>query len=97
MQLAASGKEKPRFYLDCGTEDVSLHRANSDFKDLLLNLDYEVVWDSCPGLHDRAFWNVSLKKAMDFLPVEKLDYRSDSPALKAMHVMNSAMVEKMKI
>lgn len=96
-QLAASGKEKPKFYLDCGTEDVSLHRANSDFKDLLLNLGYEVVWDSRPGLHDRAFWNVSLQKAMEFLPVEKLEYQPDSPTQKAMERQNGAMVEKMKI
>lgn len=96
-KLAESGKEKPKFYLDCGTEDVSLYRANTDFKNLLLELGYDVTWDSRPGLHDRAFWDDSLKKAAEFLPIQKLEYRSDSPIAHANRVMNEAMVRKMEV
>lgn len=94
-RLAASGKERPAIYMDCGTEDVSLYRANRDFKDRLIGLGYDVTWDSRPGGHDMRFWNDSLRKAMAFLPVNKLAYAADSPAAERLSRMNRAMVEKM--
>ena len=93
--LAASGKEKPKIYMDCGTEDASLYKANLEFKDLLLKLNYRVTWDSRPGFHDNAFWNNSLKKAADFLPVRKLEYAPDSPRNRQLKRMNEAMTRKM--
>lgn len=94
-KLAVSGQEKPVIYMDCGTEDVSLYRANSAFKDLLLELGYDVTWDSRSGLHDMRFWNDSFVKAAEFLPVEKLEYKESSPMLYRLKVMNEAMVRKM--
>lgn len=66
---------------------LHLH-CKSAFKNLLLELGYDVTWDSCPGLHDNVFWNDSLKKAADFLPIEKLEYAPDSPMNRKLRVMN---------
>ena len=95
QRLAASGKVMPKIYMDCGTEDISLYKANLDFKDLLLELGYDVTWDSRPGLHDNVFWNDSLKKAADFLPIEKLEYTQDSFINRKLKTMNEAMTQKM--
>lgn len=94
-KLAASGKVKPKIYMDCGTEDISLYEANLDFKNLLLELGYDITWDSRPGLHDNVFWNDSLKKAADFLPIEKLEYTQDSFMSRKLKTMNEAMIRKM--
>jgi len=95
-RLAVSGKEKPIIYMDCGTEDVSLYRANSLFKDKLLGLSYDVTWHSRPGQHDMKFWNDSFWKAAEFLPVERLTLREDGPTAQRLARMNEAMVRKMK-
>lgn len=94
-KLAASGKEKPVIYMDCGTEDVSLYRANAEFKDKLLALQYDVTWDSRPGGHDMNFWNDSLRKVAEFLPLEKLAFSDNSPTVRRLAHMNEAMTRKM--
>ena len=94
-KLAASGKEKPKIYMDCGTEDVSLYQANADFKDRLLSLGYEVTWDSRSGGHDGKFWSESFCKAAAYLPVEKLELAPDSPSAARLTRMNAAMTRKM--
>lgn len=95
VRLAASGKERPSIYMDCGTEDTSLYRANLAFKDKLLELGYHVIWDSRPGKHDMRFWNDSFWKAMDFLPVEKLEFAPGSQTVRRLTRMNEAMTKKM--
>lgn len=95
LKLAVSGKAKPKIYMDCGTEDVSLYEANLDFKNLLLKLGYDVTWDSRPGLHDNVFWNDSLKKIGNFLPIKKLEYAPNSLIQKKQKTMNEAMTRKM--
>lgn len=94
-RLADSGKEKPKIYMDCGTEDYSLYAANLVFKDMLVQLEYEVTWDSRLGGHDMKFWNDSFRKAVDFLPVERLEYAPDSPIMRRLSKMNAAMTQKM--
>ena len=94
-KLAGSGEKKPAVYMDCGTEDVSLYQANTAFQDLLTGLGYQVVWDSRLGGHDSAFWNDSLKKAVEFLPVEKLELKEGSPMAARLEKRTEAMVRKM--
>lgn len=94
-KLASSERAKPKIYMDCGTEDVSLYQANLDFKNLLQKFGYDVTWDSRSELHDNVFWNDSLKKAADFLPIEKLEYTPDSLMNRKLKVMNEAMTRKM--
>ena len=95
--MALSGEKKPVIYMDCGTEDESLYQANTAFKDLLLELGYQVVWDSRPGGHDSAFWNDSLRKAVEFLPVEKLELKAGSPMAARLEKRTEAMTRKMTL
>lgn len=96
-KLARSGGRKPVIYMDCGTEDESLYEANTAFRDLLLELGYQVVWDSRPGGHDSAFWNDSLRKAVEFLPVERLELKAGSPMAARLKKRTEAMVRKMTL
>lgn len=93
--LARSGGEKPKFYIDCGTEDVSLYRANLAFKDKLLSLGYDVTWDSRPGGHDMDFWNDSIVKAFQWLPIQKLALDPKGERARQLKRMNDAMTRKM--
>ena len=81
-------QEKEPIKKEASNEKVIFVSSKSGFKDLLLELGYDVTWDSCPGLHDNVFWNDSLKKAADFLPIEKLEYAPDSPMNRKLRVMN---------
>ena len=94
-RLAASDLQKPRIYMDCGTEDVSLYKANSAFCKLLKDLGYEVNWDSRPGGHDTIFWNDSLRKAAQWLPIELLTMKPDSPYMQKEKIRTDAMTRKM--
>ncbi len=94
-KLAASGKEKPKIYMDCGTEDVSLYKANTDFKDLLIELGYDVTWNSRPGRHDNEHWNGSVKRAAEFLPVERLEFAADSAMNRAINIVSESQIRKM--
>lgn len=94
-QLADSGKEKPKIYMDCGTEDVSLYAANVKYKDELIALGYDVTWNSRPGRHDAAFWNDSLYCTAKFLPIERLEYAPDSELLRRQMRISEAQTRKM--
>lgn len=62
---------------------------------MLVQLGYEVTWDSRLGGHDMKSWNGSFRKAVEFLPVEKLEYAPDSPIMRRLSKMNAAMTQKM--
>ena len=63
------GKELPKFYLSCGTEDM-LMPSNIAFRDELVRRGADVTWDEQPGGHDWDFWDAQLKKMLDWLPLE---------------------------
>ena len=67
-RLAASGGPKPRIYTTCGTED-SLYPPNEAFAAKLKELGYDVTWESRPGSHTWDFWEESLKRTLDWLPL----------------------------
>lgn len=81
--------------MDCGTEDVSLYAANTKFKDELIALGYDVTWNSRPGGHDAAFWNDSLYRTADFLPIRRLEYEPDSEMLRLQKQISEAQIQKM--
>lgn len=87
--------DKPRFYVDCGTEDESLIAANQKFKDKLQELGYEVTWESRPGTHSWEFWDESIRKALQWLPVEPLPETEKNPYVKKEKIMREAMLRKM--
>ena len=67
-RLAASDRPKPRIYTTCGTED-SLYPVNAAFAEKLKRLGYDVTWESRPGAHTWDFWEESLKRTLDWLPL----------------------------
>lgn len=89
--VAASGSTKPRFYIDCGTEDPWLYRENQAFVKLLRSLDYDVIWNSRPGTHSWDFWETSIRKALDWFPVSPMEAGENNPYVKAQQVMNEGM------
>ena len=68
-RLAASGEEKPKIYLACGTED-GLITPNRIFRDKLKSLGYDPTWEEGPGKHDWYFWDTYIRKALDWLPLD---------------------------
>ena len=66
--LAKSGKEKPKLYIACGTEDF-LFQSNVVFKNKLIELGFETTWIQDAGDHDWIFWDTYIKKVLDWLPL----------------------------
>ena len=57
---------KPKIYMACGTED-SLFDANVAFKKRLLADGFDLTWEEGPGVHDWAFWDAYIEKAIKWL------------------------------
>lgn len=61
-------KVKPKIYMACGTED-SLFDANVAFKDRLIANGFDLTWEEGPGVHNWAFWDAYIEKAINWLPL----------------------------
>ncbi len=61
-----SDAEKPRIYSCCGTED-SLYPLNITFRDFMRNTDFDYTYDEGPGVHNWAFWDTWIKKAIEWM------------------------------
>ena len=75
--------------------DINLYAANVKFKDERMALGYDVTWNSRPGGHDAAFWNDSLYRTAEFLPIKKLTYEPDSEMLRLQKQISAAQIRKM--
>lgn len=67
-ELKASGREMPRLFQACGTEDFTWQynlNARAHFR--ALGCDH--TWFEAPGVHNFDFWNLALEKYLDFLPL----------------------------
>lgn len=60
----------PAIYMACGQDDFLLD-ANKDFADFLQDNGVEVTFEVGPGNHEWDFWDTYIKKAIDWLPLEK--------------------------
>lgn len=69
QQLAACGAEKPKIYLTCGVGD-SLLEPNRKLRDSLRANGFNVTYEEGPGAHEWDFWNRSIQKVVDWLPLE---------------------------
>lgn len=63
--LKESGQQLPRIYMACGTKDWE-YEPNSMFRDYLRSLGYDVYWDEAGYTHEWRFWNLEIKKVLDF-------------------------------
>lgn len=68
-QLASSGKEKPDFYMWCGTED-SFYETNVKMYDHLKSLGFNVEFSSTPGDHSWKYWDREIQNVIDRLPIK---------------------------
>lgn len=61
-----NGTPLPRLYQECGTEDF-LYGANVKFRDLARSLGVDLEYRERPGAHSWDFWDVCIKKTMDWM------------------------------
>lgn len=59
---------KPKIYMACGTEDT-LFPANTAFRDRLREDNFDLTWEEGPGVHNWAFWDAYIEKALNWLPL----------------------------
>lgn len=67
-QLVESGAPLPKIYLACGVDD-GLYEANLETLRRLRALGYDVAYEEGPGGHDWAFWNRSIERVIEWLPL----------------------------
>lgn len=59
----------PHIYMACGTDDTLLP-ANQLFRDCLSENGYDLTYEEFPGGHDWDFWDMTIKRVLDWLPLE---------------------------
>ena len=69
-KLAEEGKELPHIYMTCGTED-SLIEKNRAFSKILKNAGVDITYEEGPGGHEWDFWDRSIKRVLEWLPLEE--------------------------
>lgn len=67
-RLAASGKERPKIYMWCGTEDF-LYEQNICTRDHLKKLGYDLTYEESPGVHSWDYWDVKIQTILKWLPM----------------------------
>ena len=68
-RLAQTDAPRPRFYMACGMQD-NLFDVNVAYRDLLVELGYDVTWQQWEGGHDWKFWDEAIERVIvDFLPL----------------------------
>ena len=63
------GTPLPRIYMACGTEDVLLS-SNRTFRDCLRENGFDLTYEEFPGDHNWDFWDMTIKRVLDWLPLE---------------------------
>lgn len=58
----------PRIYSACGTEDI-LYDANCLYRDVLESYGIDLTWESLPGRHDWDFWDLTIERVLNWLPL----------------------------
>ncbi len=69
-KLAKEGKSFPEIYMAIGTEDFLLPKHEAFIK-VLKDNGVKFTLEMGPGSHEWDFWDTYIKKALDWLPLEK--------------------------
>ncbi|NRA36842.1 MAG: esterase family protein [Planctomycetes bacterium] len=69
QELNASGKDKPRLFQCCGTEDF-LYEGNCTFRDLMQDLDYDYTYEEGPGSHEWGYWDTNIQRILEWMDVQ---------------------------
>lgn len=65
-KLKADGKEMPKIFMACGTED-SIMVENRRFRDFLLSENVRVKFQEAPGIHNWDFWCQHIGPGIEYL------------------------------
>lgn len=68
LKLLEEKRPVPEFYLACGRKDV-FFEINENFRDYLRENGADVTWDEADYGHDWDFWDIEIKKILDWLPL----------------------------
>lgn len=63
--LKESGKDIPKIYMACGTEDFLLNE-NRKYHNFLTSENIEHTYEEDAGIHDWTFWNKYIEKALEW-------------------------------
>ena len=67
-EMLSEKRQIPEFYMSCGYKD-DLMQANEVFRDFLRAKGIDVTWDESDHGHDWDFWNIQIRKVLDWLPL----------------------------
>ncbi len=67
-KLISSGKDKPKYFMICGTEDF-LYQENVKFRDKYMSL-LDMKYYEETGEHEWGFWDRNIQKILDWLPLK---------------------------
>lgn len=76
-ELKKAGKPLPKIYLACGGQD-GLLEANQDMAAFLKEQGADVTFETGPGGHEWDFWDAYIKKAIDWLPLDRAGLGANS-------------------
>ena len=76
-QLKKEGRPIPRIYMACGDAD-SLLPANQDMAAFLKEQGADVTFEVGPGAHEWDFWDTYIRKAIEWLPTDKVSQGMNS-------------------
>jgi S-formylglutathione hydrolase FrmB len=65
-KVAESGKERPRLYICCGTEDF-LYNDNQLFLNKVRKLNYDVTYKEGPGNHNWEYWDTMIQDILKWI------------------------------
>ncbi|MDF2686290.1 MAG: esterase family protein [Clostridia bacterium] len=65
-KLAKSGKERPRLYTCCGTEDF-LYNDNQIFLNKVKALNYDIIYKEGPGNHTWEYWDTMIQDILKWM------------------------------
>lgn len=69
-KLVESGKELPKLYIWCGTEDF-LYSHSVKFNKHCKELGFDVTYEESEGSHEWQYWDERVKRVLDWLPLDK--------------------------
>lgn len=69
-QQKTAGKQMPRLFQACGTEDP-LYPMNAGVREALKAEDADLTWQEEHGAHEWNFWDRNIRRVIDWLPKQQ--------------------------
>jgi putative tributyrin esterase len=69
-EIVARSGFQPRIFLSCGTDDQLIGESRA-FHDRLTHLHYDHTYEEHAGDHEWGYWDESIQRVLDWLPLRK--------------------------